>query len=250
MDAGRGRAGGEFGGAGRAAPDVGVCGATWGTPTRLPFGRVGDVAYGPGGSVVLQTRISVEPAWWKRYRGGTAGRLWVDPAGGGEFGQILSDVDASLVSPMWVGERLAFLSDMDGVGSVYSCLPDGSDLRRHTEQEFYARNAATDGTRVVYHSAGDLWMLDSLDAEPRKLEVRLGGSGASRQAYPISARWALGDAAPDYAGRGGGGPWDRALVDQPGWARSGVERGAGGTCPVPGRSRDDRPRHLGDRCGR
>jgi tricorn protease len=173
-----------------------------GTPTRLPFGRVGDVAYGPGGSVVLQTRISVEPAWWKRYRGGTAGRLWVDPSGEGEFAQILSDVDASLVSPMWVGGRLAFLSDMDGVGSLFSCLADGSDVRRHTEQEFYARNATTDGTRVVYHSAGDLWILDSLDAEPRQLDVRLGGSGASRQPYPISARWALGDAAPDHSGRG------------------------------------------------
>ena len=46
--------------------------------------------------------------------------------------------------------------------------PDGSDLRRHSDDdEFYARHAATDGTRVVYQSAGDLWLLDDLaDARP------------------------------------------------------------------------------------
>ncbi|TCO58428.1 S41 family peptidase [Actinocrispum wychmicini] len=172
-----------------------------GTARRLPFGRVGDVAFGPDGAVLLGSRVTVDPAWWKRYRGGTAGRLWVDPTGAGEFTRILSDVDASLVSPMWVGDRIAFLSDQDGVGSLYSCLPDGSDLRRHTSHEFYARNATTDGTRVVYHSAGDIWLLDSLDAEPRQLQVKLGGPRTSRQPYPISARWSLGDAAPDHTGR-------------------------------------------------
>jgi tricorn protease len=172
-----------------------------GTPRRLPFGRVGDVAFGPSGAVLLGSRVSVEPAWWKRYRGGTAGRLWVDRDGSGSFTRILSDVDASLVSPMWVGDRIAFLSDQDGVGSLYSCLPDGNDVRRHTSQEFYARNASTDGTRVVYHSAGDIWLLDSLAAEPRKLEIKLGGPRTSRQQYPISARWSLGDASSDHTGR-------------------------------------------------
>ncbi|MEV4310679.1 S41 family peptidase [Actinocrispum sp. NPDC049592] len=172
-----------------------------GTPRLLPFGKVRDVAYGPGGAVVLGSRISVEPAWWKRYRGGTAGRLWVDRDGQGEFTRILADVTASLVSPMWVGERIAFLSDMDGVGSLYSCLPDGTDLRRHTEQEFYARNASTDGTRVVYHEAGDIWILDDLDSAPRMLDIKLGGAGASKQPYPISARWSLGDVGTDHSGR-------------------------------------------------
>jgi tricorn protease len=172
-----------------------------GVPRQLPYGRVGDVSYGPDGAVVLGSRISVDPAWWKRYRGGTAGRLWVDKDGSGEFARILPDVEASLVSPMWVGGRIAFLSDQDGVGSLYSCLPDGSDVRRHTENEFYARNASTDGTRVVYHSAGDIWLLDSLDAEPQRLDIRLGGPRTSRQPYPISARWALNEAAPDHTGR-------------------------------------------------
>ena len=83
--------------------------------------------------------------------------------------------------------RVAFLCDHEGIGNVYSCRPDGSDLRRHTDHDtFYARNAATDGQRVVYQHAGDLWLLDSLDAPaPRRLEVPLGGARTGRRPYQI-----------------------------------------------------------------
>ncbi|MEO6090362.1 MAG: peptidase S41, partial [Umezawaea sp.] len=144
-----------------------------GPARRLPFGWVGDVAHGPDGVRAITSSYGRDPAWWKRYRGGSAAKLWLDLDGDAEFHRILPELTSSLTSPMWVGGRLAFLSDHDGVGSVHSVLPDGTDLRRHTEQEFYARAASTDGTRVVYQQAGEVWLLDGLGAEPRRLEIRL-----------------------------------------------------------------------------
>ena len=77
---------------------------------------------------------------------------------------------------MLIGGRLFFLSDHEGTGNIYSCALDGTDLARHTDHDgMYARNPATDGQRIVYHVAGDIWILDSPEAaEPRKLEVTLG----------------------------------------------------------------------------
>jgi tricorn protease len=173
-----------------------------GSPTRrLPFGPVGELALGADGAALLGTVLTREPAYWKRYRGGTAGRLWLDADGSGEFTRILSEVDGNLCSPMWWAGRIAFLSDHEGVGSLYSCAPDGTDLRRHTNQEFYARNASTDGARVIYHSAGRLWLVEGLDAEPRRLDVRLGGPRSAREPFPLRAEHALGPVSPDRTGR-------------------------------------------------
>ncbi|MEU3736326.1 S41 family peptidase [Streptomyces sp. NPDC032198] len=183
-----------------------------GPADTLPYGIVGDVAHGPrdGQVLLLSAPMGREAAWWKRYRGGTAGKLWIrrgdtdDEGGDARFVRVHEELDGNIEYPLWVGERIAFLSDHEGVGAVYSSLPDGSDLRRHTSVEgFYARHAATDGTRVVYASAGELWLLDDLvDAEPRRIDVRLGGQRTDLQPYPVTAaRW-FGAATPDHTGRG------------------------------------------------
>ncbi|MEV6752156.1 S41 family peptidase [Streptomyces sp. NPDC051214] len=180
-----------------------------GPADTLPYGIVGDVAYGTrdGQVLLLSAPMGREAAWWKRYRGGTAGKLWIRGGGAGDedrFVRVHEELDGNIEYPLWVGERVAFLSDHEGVGAVYSSLPDGSDLRRHTPVDgFYARHAATDGTRVVYACAGELWLLDDLvDAVPRRLDVRLGGQRTDLQPHPVSAsRW-FGAAAPDHTGRG------------------------------------------------
>ncbi|WP_371647371.1 S41 family peptidase [Streptomyces mirabilis] len=180
-----------------------------GPATTLPYGPVGDVVHGDPGVLLLSAPMGREAAWWKRYRGGTAGKLWIDRAGGdgagaGEFVRLHEDLDGNLEYPLWVGERVAFLSDHEGVAALYSSLADGSDLRRHTPIDgFYARHAATDGARVVYASAGELWLLDDLDgAEPRRLDLRLGGQRVDQQPHLVSAsRW-FSAAAPDHTGRG------------------------------------------------
>lgn len=185
-----------------------------GGPARtLPYGPVGSLAYGPGGRVLLlSATMGREAATWKRYRGGTAGKLWLaqapgegqGPDGVAEFVRIHEGLDGNIECPMWVGERLAFLSDHEGVGALYSSLPDGSDLRRHTEADgFYARHATTDGARVSYSSAGELWLLDDLEgAGPRRLDIRLGGQRADLQPHPVHAGSHLDSASPDRTGRG------------------------------------------------
>ncbi|SOD86700.1 tricorn protease [Streptomyces sp. Ag109_G2-15] len=179
-----------------------------GPAATLPYGPVGDVVHGPH-TVLLSAPMGREAAWWKRYRGGTAGKLWIDRAaegeeGAGEFVRLHEELDGNLEYPLWAGDRIAFLSDHEGTGALYSSLADGTDLRRHTPLDgFYARHAASDGRRVVYSSAGELWLLDDLDgAEPRRLDIRLGGPRVDLQPRPVNAaRW-FGHAAPDHTARG------------------------------------------------
>lgn len=169
---------------------------------KLPWGPVYDIAVndidGERKTLLLTGKPPHEPAAWKRYRGGAMGRLWMH----GE--QILPDLEGHLDTPMFVDGRIAFLSDHEGVGNLYSCLPDGSDLRRHTDHDaFYARHASSDGTRVVYQCAGDVWLVDDLSADsvPRRLDVRLGGPRAGRRIYQVPAAQHLDSISVDTTGR-------------------------------------------------
>ncbi|WP_329121479.1 S41 family peptidase [Streptomyces sp. NBC_01465] len=169
---------------------------------KLPWGPVSDIAVadidGERRTLLLTGKPPHEPAAWKRYRGGATGRLWLH----GE--RLLPDIGGHLDSPMFVSGRIAFLSDHEGIGNLYSCLPDGSDLRRHTDHDaFYARHASSDGRRVIYQCAGDLWLVDDLAAgsQPRKLEVRLGGPRAGRRGYQVPAANHVDGLSVDETGR-------------------------------------------------
>ena len=141
-----------------------------GAPKMLALGQVNHLAFGPGNHRVIG-RNTADPARWKRYRGGTAGHLWVDAEGSGAY-RRMSELQGNITSPMWLGERIYFLSDAEGVGNLYSCTPAGADLQRHTEhQAFYARHAQSDGRRIVYQCGAALWLFDPASAESRQIDI-------------------------------------------------------------------------------
>lgn len=175
-----------------------------GAVERLPYGPALALARGNGGTVVGSVWYR-EPAHWKRYRGGTAGQLWIDRGGTGEYERLLAELTAGLAWPMWLEGRLAFVSDHEGVGNLYSVTADGTDIRAHTHHEAdqgYVRNATSDGRRVVYHSLGDVYVMDDLGAEPRRIPIRLGGTLSARDVRPLVAEEELKSARPTHDGSG------------------------------------------------
>ena len=170
---------------------------------RLPFGQVTDLALEETVTALLTGRMNTEPAFWKRYRGGTRGRLWTSSEADPLFTRVLAGLGGQLAAPMLIGDRLFFLSDHEGTGNVYSSALDGSGLTRHTDHDgMYVRNPSTDGERIVYHVAGDIWVLDSPDAAgPRRLDITLGSPASARAPRLISAADHLGSLDADQTGQ-------------------------------------------------
>lgn len=132
--------------------------ARTGGPIRaLGLGPARTLSLEPNGPGQVLGRNTLQNSRWKRYRGGMVGEVWVDPEGKGEFQRLLTEHPGNPVAPVWWQGRLFFVSDADRTGNLWSCLPEGSDLRQETqEQGFYLRQPAFGEGRVVYHRAGML----------------------------------------------------------------------------------------------
>jgi tricorn protease len=170
-----------------------------GLPERLAHGVANRIAHGPDGAMVL-ARHAADPARWKRYRGGTAGQLWIDTAGSGGFVR-LQPAKGNITSPLWIGRRLFFISDHEGVGNLYSCTPTGRGLRRHTHhEEFYVRGASTDGSCIVYHAGADLYLADPAKGAETRIEVDFHSARVQRRKRFAEAANYLHEVAPHPEG--------------------------------------------------
>ena len=188
----------------------------------LPYGPASGLAVHPDGPVALSTG-GRPPAWWKRYRGGTAQRLWLDRTAQGDWERLLADDEAGLVDPMWLGDTLVFTSDREatlpgepaGQANLWALNPLASRprLRRITESDAdtgYVRDAATDGRRIVWHTRGQLHLLTRLTGEPRTVEIDL--PGVDPAPLPITPTDQLGDLHPDHHGDASLASWRGAAV--------------------------------------
>lgn len=204
-----------------------------GTEERLPYGIAMGLAQHPSGAQLINTFNGRDSAMWKRYRGGTASKLWLDPTGKGEWERALPDEEAGCYSVGVYGDRFVFTSDIGDLADLpqaqlWSIDLTGGDLRQHThhtDAEGYVRDVRTDGRTLVYWAQGRLYSMSSLGAKPKEIVVDLPVAAGTLKA-PLSQVSAV---RPDQGGDGSvlgwrGAVWylthragpARALADVPG----------------------------------
>ena len=158
--------------------------------TRLPFGHATHLRFGQDGLVVLGRHCG-DSAHWKRYKGGTAGVLWVRRGRKDRFKRILKEIPTNIASPQLVGNRIYFISDHEGTGNVYECNLNGGNLRRLTHhQEFYARALEHDGTSLVYQCGAEIRLYNLRSKEDQLVPIRCATPAVQAQPrYESPARY-------------------------------------------------------------
>jgi len=151
-----------------------------GLPENLNFGHGHHISYGSKKRCVIgRNTIGIER--WKRYRGGTAGKIWIDNKGKGNF-EEWTDIDANFNSPMWIGERIYFISDHEGFGNIYSIKPDGSGIEKHTNHKtYFCKHATTDGETIVYVNGADIYQLNLKTGKSDKVDFEFKSANVQHQ---------------------------------------------------------------------
>ncbi|MGH7179774.1 MAG: protease, partial [Tepidisphaeraceae bacterium] len=143
-----------------------------GEPELLRVGTASLVSFAPDGNKLLFNRHSWN-ANWKRYRGGTAPDVWIGDLTTGKFAPLI-DSDAPSMYPMWIGDRVYFVSERDNGMNLFSADLTGKDVRQVTQHSDYdVRWPDTDGRKIVYTVGCDLYVFDIATAKASKLDVTI-----------------------------------------------------------------------------
>jgi len=146
---------------------------TGGMPVDLPMGTAATFALHTDGNTVVYNDTNRVNATWKRYGGGTNDNLFLGDLAKGTFKQ-LTEFHGADAYPMWVGERIYFITDRSGIMNVWSMTKDGSDLKQHSKHDKTdVRHPSIKGTTIVYSNFGDVWAFDTKTDASKKIEITL-----------------------------------------------------------------------------
>ena len=149
--------------------DLRIVNINGGESKPLNYGIASNIAYSNNFTVL--GRNTQDPARWKRYKGGTAGELWIDIKNDFNFKKLIN-VKGNMACPMIIENKIYFLSDHNGICNIYSCNKNGGSLKQHTfHKNYYVRNASTDGKSIVYHSGADLYIYNIIEDKYKKIEI-------------------------------------------------------------------------------
>jgi len=138
---------------------------------QLDFGIATEISFGKEKGIVLGRKTG-DPARWKKYRGGTAGELLIDVEGNYNFRKLI-DLKSNFANPIWIQDRIYFVSDHEDVANIYSCTVEGKDLKKHTyHNDFYVRNPKSDGNNIVYHAGSDIYILNLSTNVSEKVDIK------------------------------------------------------------------------------
>ncbi|HSR67701.1 MAG TPA: PDZ domain-containing protein, partial [Acidobacteriota bacterium] len=145
-----------------------------GTRRRIPLTPAGDGSYAEDGTLFF-VRPDDHRNDTKRYKGGTARKIWRFAPGDSEAVNLTPDYDGESHSPRWWEGRVYFMTDRDGTMNLWSMNAQGDDLQQHTRHQGWDAKAPSPASRgrIAYQVGADLWIYDTASGRNRKVDIRL-----------------------------------------------------------------------------
>ena len=112
----------------------------------------------------------------KHYRGGLTSPIWIANLSDSRIVKVPRD-NSNDFNPMWVGDKIYFLSDRDSSVGLFAYDTKIKEVREvlKNEQGFDIKSASAGPGGIVYEKLGSLHVLDFASGKTEKIDVRIAG---------------------------------------------------------------------------
>jgi tricorn protease len=160
-----------------------------GLPEALPMPVSGAGDLSPDGSKVVYTPLTRDFRTWKRYEGGWAQDLWIFDQASRTL-EPVAHTKRTERDPMWIGDRIYFVSDRDGTLNLYSFDPRSKEVEQLTRSTTWDVRWASRGEsgEIIYELNGELVVYDTRTKRERTLSLTVPNDGVAMRPSRVSAK--------------------------------------------------------------
>ena len=161
-----------------------------GLPEELPLPMAEEGAYSPDAKRLAYVPLPHAFDAWKRYRGGRTSAIWIANLADSHIEKLPRE-NSNDFGPMWVKDRIYFLSDRNGpVTLFYYDLKTKKVVPALAATGFDIKSASAGPDAIVYEQFGSLHLYDLKSGHERAIEVAIAADlPQTRPAFEKVARY-------------------------------------------------------------
>src|SRR5262249_18642750 len=146
-----------------------------GFPSELPLPMGSEASFSPDGTRLAYMPIPRAFEQWKKYRGGQMTKIWLARLSESSTEEIPRQ-NSNDFNPMWVGNKIYFLSDRNGGVSLFSYDLSSKKVSTVVQNDgFDIKSASAGADAIVYDKFGTIYLLDLKSNKPKRLEITVEG---------------------------------------------------------------------------
>lgn len=139
----------------------------------IPLPEGGFNSWSPDGKRLAYNRVMREFRTWKYYRGGMADDIWIYDPQAQTVTQV-TDNNAQDIQPMWIGEKIFFLSDRDRTMNLFVYDTASGQTEKVTNfTEYDIKFPSAHGNTIVFENGGYIYKMDASARRPERVNITL-----------------------------------------------------------------------------
>ncbi len=150
-------------------------GRAGGFPEAVALPEAWGGAYSPDGSRLAYMPVTPANNAWKRYRGGETTPIWIADLATAHI-EAIPRQNSNDSNPMWIGNRIYFLSDRSGPATLFSYDLASKKVAQLVRNDgFDLKNASAFGDTIAYEQFGSIYLYDIRSAKAKKVDIQVNG---------------------------------------------------------------------------